>query len=113
MTEPALRRDPGAKPAIRPNPYRFLPTIRGLVQAAYIAFFVLVGIEFHAFYRQVVSGGPVTAHRPPAVEGFLPISALMGLKHFVATGLWDNVHPAGLAILIAAIVSSFLARKVF
>ncbi len=114
MTEPARRRDPGAEDqAGRSNPYRVLPTLRAIVQGAYIAFFVLVGIEFHSFYRQVVSGGPVTAHRPPAVEGFLPISALMGLKRFVLTGLWDEVHPAGLAILVAAIVSSLLARKVF
>ncbi len=114
MIGPARKRDPGAEsPAVRRNPYRFLPTLRGLVQCAWIAFFVLVGIEFHSFYRQVVSGGPVTAHRPPAVEGFLPISALMGLKRFVLTGMWDEVHPAGLAILVAAIVSSLLARKVF
>ncbi len=113
MTEPARRSDPAANPAIRANPYRLLPAARGLVQGGYIAFFVLVGMEFHSFYRQVVAGGPLTAHRPPAVEAFLPISALMGLKRFLTTGLWDEVHPAGLAILVAAIVSSFLARKVF
>jgi len=113
MTEPARKCDPGAAPAVRRNPYRFLPTLRGLVQAAYIVFFVLVGVEFHAFYTQIVSGGPITAHRPPAVEAFLPISALLGLKRFVLTGLWDEIHPAGLTILVAAIVSSLLARKVF
>src|SRR5512145_695720 len=114
MTVPAGRRKPGAQAhETRPNPYRFLPTLRGLVQGAYVAFFILVGIEFHSFYAQIVSGGPVTAHRPPAVEGFLPISALIGLKRFVLTGTWDDVHPAGLTILVAAIVSSLLARKVF
>lgn len=114
MTEPARERDPGAEAqATRRNPYRFLPTLRGLVQGAYLAFLVLVGFEFHSFYAQIVSGGPVTAHRPPAVEGFLPISALIGLKRFVLTGTWDDVHPAGLTILVAAIVSSLLARKVF
>jgi polyferredoxin len=95
------------------NPYQFLPKLRWAVQGAYVLFFVLVGVEFHEFYRQAVSGGPVTAHRPPAVEGFLPISALMGLKRFLFTGNYDEVHPAGLTILIAAILSSFLARKVF
>ncbi|MGE5188914.1 MAG: 4Fe-4S binding protein [Gemmatimonadota bacterium] len=113
MTEPARSHDPGREPAIRPNPYRLLPALRGVVQAAYVAFFVMVGIEFHAFYAQIVSGGPVTARRPGAVEGFLPISALIGLKRFVLTGRWDEIHPAGLTILVAAIVSSLLARKVF
>src|SRR5512139_3188493 len=100
MTEAPAGRTAATEPVIRPNPYRFLPTLRGIVQGAYIAFFVLVGIEFHSFYAQIVSGGPVTAHRPPAVVGFLPISALMGLKRFVLTMRWDDVHPAGLTILL-------------
>ena len=105
----------GGKDAATPrwrNPYRLLPTARALVQGAYVAFFLLVGVEFHSFYTQVVSGGPVTAHRPPAVEGFLPISALMSLKYWLLTGNYDEVHPAGLAILVAALVSALLARKV-
>ncbi len=95
------------------NPWRPLPRLRWLVQGGFVLFFVLVGIEFLAFYRQAVSGGPIAAHRPPAVEGFLPISALLGLKHFLLTGNYDPIHPAGLTILIAAIVSSLLARKTF
>jgi polyferredoxin len=95
------------------NPYTNLPVLRRLVQGFYLLFFVFVGIEFASFYRQIISGGPVTAYRPPAVEGFLPISALVGLKRFLLTGSYDTVHPAGLTILIAAILSSFFARKVF
>ena len=100
-------------PARWRNPYALLPSLRWAVQGAYLLFFALVGIEFHSFYRQIVAGGPVTAHRPPAVEGFLPISALVGLKNLFLTGRYDEVHPAGLTILIAAILSSFLARKAF
>jgi polyferredoxin len=95
------------------NPYANLPGLRRFVQGFYLLFFVFVGIEFASFYRQIISGGPVTAYRPPAVEGFLPISALVGLKRFLLTGSYDTVHPAGLTILIAAILSSFIARKVF
>ncbi|MGB7970886.1 MAG: 4Fe-4S binding protein [Candidatus Deferrimicrobiaceae bacterium] len=95
------------------NPYANLPGLRRLVQGLYLLFFVFVGIEFASFYRQIVAGGPITAYRPPAVEGFLPISALVGLKRFLLTGSYDTVHPAGLTILIAAILSSFFARKVF
>ncbi|HEU5360691.1 MAG TPA: 4Fe-4S binding protein [Candidatus Deferrimicrobiaceae bacterium] len=114
MTEPALALEQEAPATAKwRNPYAPLSTLRWVVQAAYLLFFVLVGIEFHSFFRQIVSGGPVTAHRPPAVEGFLPISALVGLKRFLLTGRYDEVHPAGLTILIAAILSSFLARKVF
>ena len=94
------------------NRYRRLPVARALVQGAFVLFFALVGVEFHSFYVQVVSGGPVTAHRPAALEGFLPISALMSLKVFVLTGTYDAVHPAGLTILIAALLSALFARKV-
>ena len=114
MTEPAVAfEQEGPAPVKWRNPHALLPTLRWVVQGAYLLFFVLVGIEFHSFYQQIVSGGPVTAHRPPTVEGFLPISALVSLKRFLLTGRYDEVHPAGLTILIAAILSSFLARKVF
>src|SRR5512141_2334177 len=94
------------------NPYKTLPTLRAVVQGAYVAFFLLAAYEFHLFYTQIVSGAAVTGRRPPAVEAFLPISALMSLKYFLLTGNFDEVHPAGLVILIAALVSAFLARKV-
>ncbi len=100
-------------PAKWRNPYRRLPAIRWIVQGLYTAFLVLVGVQFWRFHEQVIVGGPVTASRPPAVEAFLPISALVGLKRFVLTGRWDDVHPAGLTILLAAIVGSFVARKAF
>jgi len=95
------------------NPYANLPRLRWIVQGLYLLLFVFIGMEFASFYQQVVAGGTVTAHRPPAVEGFLPISALVSLKRFLVTGSYDAVHPAGLTILIAAILSSFFARKVF
>src|SRR4030065_597122 len=81
MTEPAgALAQEGPAPVKWRNPYALLPTLRWVVQGASLLFFVLVGIEFSSFYRQIVSVGPVTAHRPPAVEGFLPISAPAGPK---------------------------------
>ena len=53
------------------------------------------------------------AARPAGVEGFLPISALMGFKDFFLTGQYDPVHPAGLTILLAALGISLLLRKGF
>jgi polyferredoxin len=47
------------------------------------------------------------------VEGFLPISALLGLKRFLVTGKWDEIHPAGLTILLFAIATALLLRKAF
>ncbi len=95
------------------NSYRSLPLVRWGVQGAYLLFCLGIGIEFARFHGQILAGGPVTAHRPGAIEAFLPISALMGLKRFLLTGQYDAIHPAGLTIFIAALLSAFFARKVF
>jgi polyferredoxin len=95
------------------NPYRSVPRVRWVLQGLYLAFLCLVGWEFWRFWTQALGPGPITAPRPPSVEAFLPISALVGLKRFVLTGEWDPVHPAGLAILVAALVGALAARKAF
>lgn len=73
---------------------------------------LVVGWRFYLFCRYAVGAGPEAA-RPAAVEGFLPISALLGARQFFATGRWDPVHPAGLAIFLAALVMGFAFRKGF
>jgi polyferredoxin len=95
------------------NRYARLPAVRWVVQGAFAAFLVVAGIEFARFHAQAVGGGPLSATRPPAIEAFLPISALVGLRRLVATGAWDDVHPAGLTILLAAVAVSLAARKGF
>jgi polyferredoxin len=83
------------------------------VQAAWLVSLVLAGLEFARFFSQARGVGPVTVHRPPVVEAFLPISALLGAKRFLLTRYWDEVHPAGLVVLAAAIATAFVARKAF
>lgn len=95
------------------NPYASIPTLRWASQIAWTLFLVAAAFEFYDFYLQSVAGGAVRAHRPQVVEAFLPIAALLSLKRFLYTGQWDDVHPAGLAILIAALVSAFVARRAF
>jgi polyferredoxin len=51
--------------------------------------------------------------RPPSVEAFLPISALVSLKRLVLTGNFDFIHPAGLTIFLAALTIGLLLRKGF
>jgi polyferredoxin len=107
---------PGSSPAALARGERLrrrLPAIRAAVQGAWLLFLVAVGLEFARFVAQVTAGGRVTAHRPPSVEAFLPISALLGLKRFLLTRYWDEVHPAGLVILLAALATALVARKAF
>jgi polyferredoxin len=89
-----------------------IPSLRWLVQAIYTLFYVLVGVEFSYFYTGIIEGN-FHLYRPPAVEGFLPIGSFLGLRHFLATGTYDSVHPAGLTIIMAVIVSALLSRKSF
>ncbi len=95
------------------NPHRRLPQVRWAVQLAYLAFLLLVGWQFARFVEAVQGSGPVDVARPPSVEAFLPIAALVGLKRFLLTRYWDEIHPAGLTILLAALATAFVARKAF
>ena len=100
-------------PHDHPNPFAKLPRLRWVVQLVCAAFVALVGFEFARFHAQAMAGGTPVSARPASVEALLPISALMALRRFVATGQWDDLHPAGLTILVAVIVSAFFARKAF
>jgi polyferredoxin len=103
-----------APPAPRwTNPHAALPRARWAIQLVYLAFILLVGWQFARFHAAVLGDGPIDVARPPAVEGFLPIAALLGLKRFLLTRYWDDVHPAGLTILVAALATALLARKAF
>ena len=88
--------------------------LRVAVQLAFAALCVWIGVEFHFFVRWGLSGGTEPfGERPPGVEGFLPISALIGLKHWLVTGTINRIHPAALLILLAIVLLSIGAKKAF
>jgi polyferredoxin len=96
------------------NKARPIQNYRLAVQAAFLALCVWIGIEFHFFIRYLESSGASgSTHRPPGVEGFLPISALISLYHLALGGGIHSVHPAGLFILLAIIVLSLAFGKAF
>ncbi|MBI3472325.1 MAG: 4Fe-4S binding protein, partial [Candidatus Solibacter usitatus] len=70
--------------------------------------------EFVRFVHYYESGGASPrVTRPPGVEGWLPIAALMNLKYLIQTAEWPAVHPAGLLLLIAFLAVSVAFRKSF
>lgn len=87
--------------------------IRRLIQAGFAAACILAGWRLHLFLLWARGEGAAFVPRPPLAEGFLPISALLGLKRLLLSGQWDPVHPAGLAIFLAALATALLARKGF
>lgn len=92
---------------------RFSPRVLSrLPQWFFFLACLVVGVRFYLFCRFAQGAGPAVG-RPAAVEGFLPISALLGARHLLDGGGYDPVHPAGLTIFLAALVMAFLFRKGF
>jgi polyferredoxin len=88
--------------------------LRSIVQYSFILLCIWIGIEFYLFMKWGQSAGIETFHqRPPGVEGFLPISALISLKYWIETGIVNDVHPSGIFILLALIVVSLFLKKAF
>ena len=96
----------------RPH-YAWLVQARWGVQVLCAAFIVLVGVEFARFFDQALAGHASLPPRPASVEALLPLSALLAFKRYFFTGAWDDLHPAGLTILLAVVLSAIAARKAF
>jgi ferredoxin len=87
---------------------------RSLVQSAFLLVCIWIGIEFHFFVKWGMSRGAVPfIERPPGVEGFLPISALISLKYWIETGIINAVHPSALVIFLAIVGGSIVLKKSF
>ncbi len=88
--------------------------LRSVVQFAFVFLCLWIGIEFYVFMQWGISAGATTfIQRPPGVEGFLPISALMSLKYWIQTGIINDVHPSGLFIFVAIVAVGVLLKKAF
>ena len=88
--------------------------LRSAVQLAFVLLCTWIGIEFYLFVRWGMSAGAENfVSRPPGVEGFLPISALISLKYWLETSVVNTVHPSALFILLAIIIASVMLKKSF
>ena len=84
-------------------------------QLAFLLLNLAIGVQFWFFVRYFETGGETPyLPRPPGVEGWLPIAALMNLKAAVLTGrAAATVHPAGMFLLVAFLAITLLFRKAF
>lgn len=90
-----------------------IKTLRTLVQSVFALFCLYAGYRFYLFYLWATDQSSTYVPRPPSVEAFLPIGALVGLKRFILSGNYDMIHPAGLTIFLAALCIGLLLRKGF
>ena len=95
---------------IRP---KCIKNLRIFIQGCFGLFCLFVGYRFYLFYLWGSGQTSTYVARPPSVEAFLPISALVGLKRFILSGQYDMIHPAGLTIFLAALCIGLLLRKGF
>jgi len=86
---------------------------RRVVQAGFAVLTVVLGYGFIRFVDQARARVEITQTRPPGVEAFLPISGMLGLRHWVESGTLNTIHPASVVLFLAIVATAFLARKAF
>ncbi|AFN74339.1 putative electron transport protein [Melioribacter roseus P3M-2] len=87
---------------------------RFAVQVLFALLCIWIGVEFTVFVKSLEAGNPeMVSSRPAGVEGFLPISALMSVYYFFATGEIHPAHPAGFFIFLAIVGVSLVVGKSF
>ncbi|MDO9694430.1 MAG: 4Fe-4S binding protein [Candidatus Latescibacteria bacterium] len=109
--DPAVTRRSRSRMVLRGRPRRpFL--LRTGVQLLTLLVIVVIGVQF-ANWVANLEAGRIAGARPPGVEGFLPISALLSLRQWLAGGGFSMVHPAGLVLLGLICLSALLLKKSF
>ncbi|MDD3815840.1 MAG: 4Fe-4S binding protein [Desulfocapsaceae bacterium] len=90
-----------------------IPGLRLSIQSLFAFFCLITGLQFYQFYLWATNASAQIAVRPPAVEAFLPLGALVSLKRLLLSGEYDTIHPAGLTIFLAALFLGLFLRKGF
>ena len=100
---------------------RYLRYLRYALQWGIVIFLLYAGYRFFFFVEHFLAQHTVIQEteeavlrsRFPSVEGFLPIGALMALKLWMTAGIIDRIHPAGLVIFAAALITALAVKKSF
>lgn len=101
-------------PFVKPLAREKIPLWRQLIQWGFLGWCVFLGIQFGLFVRYYESGGQTAYYiRPPGVEAFLPIGALMSFKAWLLAGHFDPIHPAALVLFVTFLVMALLSKKSF
>jgi polyferredoxin len=87
--------------------------VRLLVQALFASISLLLGVRFATFYQAAQAGSIPLPTRPPGVEGYLPISGLMGILDWAYQGTLNNIHPAATVLVLVALIMAAVLRKGF
>ncbi len=87
-------------------------TIRLVIQTLIVIILITSAWRYYGFYQYLqgaeTAGAP---YRPPVVEGFLPIAAIVAIKAISITGTIDPIHPAGLVILMIILLTGLIFKR--
>ena len=86
---------------------------RPWVQILFLLVVVFIGARFYLFVSSIEKGVIPDFERPAGVEAFLPIGALVSLKHLLYTGTINRIHPSGLVLFLMIIFTAVFAKKGF
>jgi polyferredoxin len=94
-------------------PRKSIRSIRYAVQIWFLLVTLFVGWQFYQFVLHFEDPSHPFVQRPPSVDAFLPIGALMAFKFFAVTGIVEPIHPSGLILFIAIVGVSLFLKKGF
>ena len=101
-----------SRPIRNPKASQGLP-LRRLLQVFFLVLTLWIGLQFAVFVHQLEAQRAPTISRPPGIEAFLPISALVSLKYWIVSGAISRIHPAALALLLTFGAMALLIKRGF
>jgi hypothetical protein len=101
------------QPKIRQSADVKVLKLRRAIQWTLAVITIAIGIQFTLWVIPHLQGRWPSVSRPPGVEAFLPIDAMLGLRHLLHEGAIDTIHPAGLAIFLGICLMSLVVAKSF
>ncbi len=93
---------------------RYMQPLRIVIQFCFLGFMLWLGLRFYQFVTFVrVGGGSAFVPRPDGIEGFLPISGLLGTASWIKGGGVNTIHPAAVVVFVAIMAVAFMLRRSF
>jgi polyferredoxin len=86
---------------------------RNVIRSAFLVFFAAMMVQLWLFALWATGQRAQQVPRPDSVVGIIPVGAFMSFFAWLKSGAWDTVLPAGLVIIIAALVLSVLLKRGF
>jgi len=95
-------------------PARYVQPLRILIQFCFLGFMLWLGARFYQFVLYFRSGAATPfVPRPDGIEGFLPISGLLGTASWLKGSGINSIHPAAVVIFLTVLAVALLLRRSF